>query len=88
MRSANPDLIGDIERTEQILIDSARPFTGTVSALPLEMGAVNALPGASSAAATCGATGPGSTPNNYAGYGILDAYRAVKMALEGTGATP
>ena len=72
--SANPDLIGDIERTEQILIDSARPFTGTV----------NSLSGVNSAATTCGATGPGSTPSNYAGYGIVDAYRAVKMALEGT----
>ena len=82
--SANPDLIGDIERTEQILIDSAQPFTGTVNALPLDVGAGTALPGSGSAAATCGATGPGSTPSNYAGYGIVDAYRAVKMALDRT----
>ncbi len=81
--SANPDLIGDIERTEQILIDSAQPFTGTINALPLEMGSGDTLPGVSSAATTCDATGSGSTPSNYAGYGIVDAYRAVKMALEG-----
>jgi subtilisin family serine protease len=31
MWSANPALIGDIDRTEQILRDTARPYTGTVA---------------------------------------------------------
>lgn len=60
MWSANPALIGDIETTEQIIIDTARPYTG---ALPN-------CPGAS------------SMPSSVSGYGIVDAYEAVKAALE------
>ena len=58
--SANPKLIGNIERTEQILTETAQPYTGPKAA--------------------CGDTTV--TPNNVAGYGIVDAYAAVKMALE------
>jgi subtilisin family serine protease len=61
MWSANPRLIGDIERTEQILVETARPFTG-------------APPG------SCGETGT-ATPNNATGYGVVDAYEAVKQAV-------
>lgn len=57
--SANPDLIGDIDRTEEILNASAAPFEGVLPA--------------------CVAPG---TPNNAVGYGVLDAYEAVRMALE------
>ncbi|MEW5988058.1 MAG: S8 family serine peptidase [Chloroflexota bacterium] len=58
--SANPTLIGDIERTEAILTATARPYTGR-------------LPG-------CVPTN--TSPNNAAGYGLVDAYEAVQMALE------
>jgi len=34
MWSANPALIGDIERTEQILIDTASPYTGVLPDCP------------------------------------------------------
>lgn len=54
--SANPDLIGQIEQTERILGQTARPFNGI-------------LP-------NCGSSG------NAVGQGIVDAYRAVQMALE------
>ncbi|MBI5052084.1 MAG: hypothetical protein HZB52_02315 [Chloroflexi bacterium] len=50
-----PQLIGDIDRTEQILIQTAKPYKGAVS--------------------DCG------DPKNTAGYGIVDAYAAVKMAM-------
>jgi len=53
--SAQPKLIGDIDRTTQILIQTAKPYKGTVS--------------------NCG------DPKNTAGYGIVDAYAAVKNAL-------
>ena len=53
--SAQPKLIGDIDRTTQILIQTAKPYKGVVS--------------------NCG------DPKNTAGYGIVDAYEAVKMAL-------
>ena len=55
MWSAQPKLIGDIDRTTQILIQTAKPYKGVVS--------------------NCG------DPKNTAGYGIVDAYSAVKMAL-------
>ncbi len=60
MWSTNPSLIGDIDRTEKILIQTATPYTG-------------AEPG--------GQCFTGGTPNNAYGYGIVDAYAAVKMAL-------
>ncbi len=60
MWSANPALIGDIDRTEQILIRTAKPYTGF------------------RAADQCFS---GGTPNNAFGYGIVDAYAAVKAAL-------
>lgn len=61
MWSANPKLIGDINRTEQILRETARPYQGVISA----QGACDDLP----------------LPNNGVGYGLLDAYAAVKAAL-------
>ncbi len=57
--SANPDLIGDIDRTEQIIVDTARPYRGDRSVGCFE----------------------GSYPDDAVGYGIVDAYAAVKMAL-------
>jgi subtilisin family serine protease len=58
--SANPKLIGDIDRTEQILIQTATPYSG---------------------AEPPGECFTGDKPNNAYGYGIVDAYNAVKMAL-------
>ena len=60
--SANPALIGDIDRTEQILYDSAQP-----------------APGAQFSGA--GGCDDGPLPNNGFGYGLLDAYAAVQLAL-------
>ncbi|HET9907408.1 MAG TPA: S8 family serine peptidase [Anaerolineales bacterium] len=56
--SADPTLIGDIDRTEQLLIDSANPYTGNRNGCF-----------------------EGTTPNAAFGYGVLDVYEAVKMAL-------
>ena len=61
MWSANPALIGDIDRTEQILIQTAQPYNGVEPSDQCFTG--------------------GSRPNNAYGYGIVDAYEAVKMAL-------
>lgn len=58
--SANPALIGQIDQTEEILIETAKPFTGS-------------LP-------SC--VDQNQSPNNGAGYGVVDAYAAVEMALE------
>ncbi|HZM24588.1 MAG TPA: S8 family serine peptidase [Anaerolineales bacterium] len=57
--SADPTLIGDIDRTEQLLIDSANLYAGNRTVGCFE----------------------GGKPNTAFGYGILDVYEAVKMAL-------
>ncbi|MBN1933438.1 MAG: S8 family serine peptidase [Anaerolineae bacterium] len=62
MWSANPDLVGDIERTERILIETAKPYDYARHGVP-----------------NCGDAA--RTPDNAAGYGIVDAYAAVKQAL-------
>jgi subtilisin family serine protease len=59
MWSANPQLVGDIERTRQILIETAQPYTGP-------------LPDCS---------GAQDTPSTAVGYGLVDAYAAVKAAM-------
>jgi subtilisin family serine protease len=59
MWSANPALIGDIDRTEQILIETAQPYTGITTQGCFE----------------------GTHPSAAYGYGVVDAYAAVKKAL-------
>ena len=58
MWSANPKLIGDIDATEKILIETAQAYKGRPDA--------------------CAGT---ELPNNATGYGVVDAYAAVKAAL-------
>lgn len=55
--SAQPKLIGDIDRTEQILIETARPVQNETE--------------------DCG----DGRPNVVSGYGMVDAYAAVRAAL-------
>jgi subtilisin family serine protease len=43
--SADPSLIGDIDRTEQILIETAQPYTGSTSLGCFEGGVPNAAYG-------------------------------------------
>ncbi|GER80860.1 MAG: S8 family serine peptidase [Anaerolineales bacterium] len=57
--SVAPDLIGDIDRTEQILIQSAQSYRGDTAYGCFE----------------------GGVPNAAYGYGILNVYEAVKLAL-------
>jgi hypothetical protein len=59
MWSANSKLIGDIDRTEEILRQTAKPYSGYFPLCP----------------------GVKGTPNTAVGYGIVDAYAAVQMAL-------
>jgi len=62
MWSANPRLIGDIEATERILVETATPYDYGVHGIP-----------------PCG--DPAVTPDNAVGYGLVNAYEAVKAAL-------
>ncbi len=59
MWSAQPRLAGDIDRTTQILLRTARPYTGTLDTCADQTG----------------------RPNDDVGYGVVDAYAAVKAAL-------
>ena len=61
--SANPALIGDIDRTEQILTETAVPLTTQSVAGPL-----------------CGELLT-ARPNNFVGYGVVNALAAVRRAL-------
>ncbi len=89
MWSANPQLIGDIARTEQILRQTARPFSGQMesgAAAAAEDAGV-ALPAAPDAPVQVASgacilnDGAGERPNNLVGYGVVDAYAAVQRAL-------
>ncbi|MCB8944276.1 MAG: S8 family serine peptidase [Ardenticatenaceae bacterium] len=87
--SANPALIGDIEQTETILQASATRFQPTTEPAS-EAGEADFLTqleelGTGTADPTTGTclaeTDTSVVPNNIAGYGIVNAYEAVKMAL-------
>jgi subtilisin family serine protease len=96
--SANPALIGDIDRTEQILIDAVTPFTGTLGALAdlaadeaadeatpsptAEPTWIDQLDSANQLRSCLAQTDLAVIPNNVAGYGIINAYRAVQLALQ------
>ncbi len=93
MWSANPALVGDIERTEQILIAAARPYTGTTTFNGMVQSLrrtkdVPVLPAAETPELpfkleNClDETDFAVRPNNVVGYGVVNAYAAVKMALE------
>ncbi|GAB4425903.1 MAG: hypothetical protein Kow0031_05610 [Anaerolineae bacterium] len=82
--SANPALIGNIDATEQIIRQSARPVEVS-GACPVDL----AEPGepslldefaaiASASACACGEVS--GTPNNVYGWGEIDALRAVELA--------
>jgi subtilisin family serine protease len=98
MWSANPDIIGDIDRTEQILIETATPFSGTLAGLDLEL-LMTQMFGEEMAQAVTGdvpepekpdvetgacisGTDLSQVPNNITGYGIVNAYEAVKRTLQ------
>jgi subtilisin family serine protease len=60
--SANPNLVGDIDTTEQILVETAVPYDYITNGT-----------------AECG--NPNTRPDNAVGYGLVNAYEAVKMAM-------
>lgn len=60
MWSAAPGLVGNIEKTEEIINISARPYEGYIHECIINH----------------------QVPNNASGYGIVDAYQAVKLAID------
>jgi subtilisin family serine protease len=92
MWSASPVLRGDIARTKQIIAQTAHSFHGNLEGSePQEGSAVSdsaarapkILGEMMGAGNSCLAqTDLNTVPNNVAGYGIVDAYAAVKAAQE------
>ena len=66
--AAQPALIGKIDETAQLIIDTARPIPS------------NGCMGMD-ADGNVASTGEAVVPNNYYGHGMIDAYEAVKAAL-------
>jgi subtilisin family serine protease len=75
MWSANPRLIGDVERTEQILRETARPPQEPARATQATSQPPQATADQPPADALCG-----DDPRNSYGAGLLDAYAAVQAA--------
>jgi len=71
--SAEPALIGDIDRTEAILIETAQPLT--VDAL------CPAGPEDPATVCACDGDTPGEVPNNVYGWGQVDVWAAVTRIL-------
>lgn len=71
--SADPILVGDLERTEAILTETAQRLT--VDATCTEEAEV---PGT---VCGCGTDGPESVPNNVYGWGQVDAWAAVQQVV-------
>lgn len=83
--SANPALIGQIEATEEIIRQSAKPMAVS-AACPLsakgpgESLRLNEVEGMENSL-ICACGGVNGTPNNVYGWGEIDALQAVKLAL-------
>jgi subtilisin family serine protease len=71
--SADPTLIGDIERTEEVMVAAAESMT-------VDAVCPSALTDLTTVCA-CGNDGPDSVPNNVYGWGQLDVYAAVQRLL-------
>jgi subtilisin family serine protease len=77
--SANPALLGDVAATRALLTRSATPFTGGIGGGGEPFAAEPATP---VAVTPCVATEElATTPNTWAGYGIVNAYAAVSAAV-------
>ena len=73
--SVEPSLIGDVERTEAILVETAQQLTADAVCLD---GAAD-----EGTVCACGDDGPGSVPNQVYGWGQVDVWAAARMLLEG-----
>ena len=72
--SAAPDLIGDIDRTESTLIETAQKLT-------VDAVCSDATAGQTTVCA-CGSDGPDSVPNQVYGWGQVDVWAAVQALLD------
>jgi len=81
MWSANPQLIGNIEQTRQILQDTAVPYETLYPPPDIEELSGEDASSLNDQTLVDDCNGSTTSPNNLVGYGIVDAYAAVKEAL-------
>jgi subtilisin family serine protease len=82
--AADPDLVGDIAATEQLICRTAttKPVSDTCS---VEEATFEDPLGISEVSPVCACGDATGTPNNVYGCGIIDAEAAVEAALDGSG---
>jgi subtilisin family serine protease len=83
--SADPTLIGDLDRTEEILATTAQPLVTSASCegpAGSPVGDMLATVEASDQRPVCGCDDePGAVPNNVYGWGQVDIWEAVRQVL-------
>ena len=80
--SAEPSLVGDIDRTEALLTTTAQPLT-VGAACPGGVPPDSVLDGSGLVVCGCGTDTADSVPNQVYGWGELDVWAAVQAVLEG-----
>ncbi len=75
--SARPDLIGDLDRTEALLVETAQPLTPEAACSAVPNWLAQLFGEEQAGVCTCGEDGPDSVPNNVYGWGQVDVWAAV-----------
>ncbi len=78
--SVDPGLIGDVDGTEAILVETAQALT--VDAVCTSDGGQTLSVGERGTVCACGHDGPDSVPNQVYGWGQVDVWAAVQALLE------
>lgn len=76
--SAHPNLIGDLDRTEALLVETAQPLTPDAACSTGPNWLVQLVGEKQAGVCTCGGDGPDSVPNNVYGWGQVDVWAAAQ----------
>ena len=79
--SVDPSLIGDVDRTETILIQTAQHLTVDAVCPSRSAGPTGTGMGEGGTVCGCDGEGPDSVPNQVYGWGQVDVWAAVQMLL-------
>ncbi len=81
--SADPSLIGDVDRTEALLVETAQRLTVDAGCPDDSTWFAHVGSGEPRLVCACGDDRPDSVPNNVYGWGQVDVWAAVQRLLEG-----
>ncbi len=79
--SVDPSLIGDLERTEALLVETAQPLTPEAVCPTVPGWLTQISSGRPVAVCACGEDGPDSVPNNVYGWGQVEVWAAAQKLL-------